>query len=135
MRAERFLDTNVLIYAFSDDPKRASIAEQLVAEGGRISVQVLNEFANVCRRKLQLEWTEITARLSALRTLLAEPSPITTQTHDRALNVARRYKMSFYDALIVAAAGEMKCKTLLSEDFQDGVSIAGVKVSNPFAPR
>jgi predicted nucleic acid-binding protein len=132
MRADRFLDTNVLIYAFSDDPRRGPIAEQLLADGGGVSVQVLNEFANVCRKKLQLEWREIGARLGSVRALLSEPASLTAQTHERALEVARRYKLSFYDALIVAAATEMKCKTILSEDMQAGASFAGVKIRNPF---
>ncbi len=54
----RFLDTNVLVYLASADARKAAISEALLAEGGTVSVQVLNELANVARRRMRLDWTE-----------------------------------------------------------------------------
>ena len=57
MPGNRFFDTNVLIYAFAADDPRNFRAEELLSEGGSIGVQILNEFTNVTRRKLQWQWT------------------------------------------------------------------------------
>lgn len=135
MRADRFIDTNILIYAFAEDPARSLIAEQVLAEGGRVSVQVLNEFANVCRRKLALTWKDVKARLDVLRALLGEPMPVTVEIHDAALKLAEKYGLSVYDALIVAAAAGAGCATIESEDMQHGAKMAGVRINNPFQAR
>lgn len=132
MRADRFLDTNILIYAFSNDPLRGPIADQLMADGGRISVQVLNEFSNVCRRKLGLGWSDIRARIEVLPALLGDAAPITTETHARALDLAETHTLSFYDALIIAAAAEAGCSTIETEDMQHAQEIGGVRINNPF---
>jgi predicted nucleic acid-binding protein len=133
MNADIFLDTNVLIYAAAQDDPRAVIATALVAEGGRISVQVLNEFAAVARRKLGWAWSEVVEALAAFRVLCPEPLAITVATHDTALVIAARDGLGFYDSLIVASALEAGCSTLLSEDMQAGRVIADqLMVRNPF---
>ncbi|MBY0564873.1 MAG: PIN domain-containing protein [Hyphomonadaceae bacterium] len=132
MRADRFLDTNILLYAFATDPARSPAAEQLIAEGGCISVQVLNEFANVCQRKLSLDWSEIRARLGVVRRLLGEPTPLTISTHVRAIEFAEQSQLSLYDALIVAAATEAGCTSVETEDLQHGRSFGRVMINNPF---
>src|ERR1700753_895708 len=66
-----FFDTNVLVYLASGDPARADRAESLLTKGGAISVQVLNEVANVARRKMQMSWPETRGFLSLLRSLLS----------------------------------------------------------------
>ena len=128
-----FFDSNVLLYTLVRDDTRAAVATDLLAKGGTISVQVLNEIANVARRKLNLSWAEVSAALDALRILSAAPLPLTLATHTAALTLAERYQFSFYDALIVAAALDADCTTLLSEDFHHGLVVADrLTVQNPF---
>jgi predicted nucleic acid-binding protein len=133
MSGRAFFDTNVLIYSLGAKDPRGRRAEQLLAGGGVISVQVLNEFASVARRKLQMSWEEVTEALDAIRILCPSPLPITLDTHDAALKVAQRYGYGIYDALIAASAIEAKCPTLYSEDLQDGQVIEKqLTVRNPF---
>ena len=127
-----FLDTNVLVYAVLSDDPRCATAERLLAAGGTISVQVLNEFANVARVKLKWPWPDIEAMLALVRGRFAKVRDITVSTHEAALAHARRHGLSFYDALIVASAIEAGCDTLYSEDMQHGRTIGGVAIINPF---
>jgi len=130
--AGSFLDTNVLAYLASADSAKARRAEQVLAEGGTISVQVLNELANVARRKMGLSWAETRGLLAPLRALLAV-KPLTVETHELGLEVAERYGLSLYDAMIVAAALQAGCETLWSEDMQHGLVVEGrLRVTNPF---
>jgi predicted nucleic acid-binding protein len=127
-----FFDTNVLIYLASSDPVRAERAETIVGGGGTISVQVLNELANVTRRKMRLSWKDTRAFLSVIRGLLLV-SPMTTEIHENGLALAERYKLSIYDAMIVASALHAGCDVLWSEDMQDGMKIAKrLRIVNPF---
>ncbi len=127
-----FIDTNVLIYLASSDPVRAARAETIISGGGTISVQVLNELANVARRKMRLSWKDTRAFLSMVRGLLLV-SPLTTEIHENGLALAERYKLSIYDAMIVASALHADCDVLWSEDMQDGMKIAKrLRVVNPF---
>lgn len=127
-----FFDTNVLAYIASHDTRKADRAEALITEGGAISVQVLNELANVARRKMALSWTDTHTLLSTLRGLLSV-HPLTTETHDTGLALAERYGFATYDAMIVAAALHADCDTLWSEDMQDGMVLAeGLRIRNPF---
>jgi predicted nucleic acid-binding protein len=129
-----FFDTNVLVYAIGQQDAKTPIAESLLAAGGVVSVQVLNELASVARRKLGMSWDEVTLVLSAIRTLCPSPAPLTIDTHDTALRVAARYGYHVYDALIVASALEAGCTTLYSEDLQDGQVLEGrLTLRNPFA--
>jgi len=128
-----FLDTNVLLYIASADAAKADRAEAVLAQGGAISVQVLNELTNVCRRKMRLSWLETHAFLDMLRALLAV-HPLTVQTHETGLALAERYGFSIYDAMIVAAAMQAGCDSLLSEDMQHGMALdGGLRIVNPFA--
>ena len=134
MSDKAFFDTNILVYVVGHKDERTSKAEALVANGGVISVQVLNELASVSRRKLGLSWEDVGDALAALRVLCPSPTPLTTDTHDAGLRIAAKYGFPFYDALIAAAALEAECTTLYSEDFQDGQAIEGrLTVRNPFA--
>ena len=127
-----FLDTNLLLYVVSTDAAKADRAEKLIGEGGVISVQVLNEIANVARRKMALTWPETHALLSMVRGLLSVQE-LTTDVHDTGLALAERYQLSIYDAMIAAAALHADCDVLWSEDMQDGMVIApGLRVANPF---
>ena len=126
-----FFDTNVLVYLASEDVEKADRAERLVAEGGAISVQVLNELASVARRKMRMSWPECRALLSSLQSLL-EVRPLTVDTHAAGVALAERYGLSIYDSMIAAAALEAKCDVLWSEDMQHGLRIAGLNILNPF---
>ena len=136
MNGDVFLDSNVLLYAISTDDPRSATATAALAQGGAISVQVLNEFANAARRKLRRSWQDIAEALAAIRALCRQPLPITVATHEAAREIAEREGCSFYDSLIIASALEAGCATLLSEDMQDGRVIAGrLTIRNPFAER
>lgn len=131
MRA--FLDTNVLVYAFTADA-RADVAEALLAQGCDISVQVLNEFAHVARRKLGMDWSQVGEALTAIRSLCPHVHPIDLDTHVEALDLAARANLSIYDALILAAALRAGCECLYSEDMQHNSRVAGrLRIINPFA--
>lgn len=127
-----FLDTNVLVYSVLLDDPRCPTAERLLADGGTISVQVLNEFANVARSKLKWSWSDIEATLALVRSRSRRVHDISVSTHEAGLALARDQGLSFYDALIVAAAIEAGCDTLFSEDMQHGRTIGGLAIVNPF---
>jgi predicted nucleic acid-binding protein len=127
-----FFDTNILLYVASGESAKADRAEQIIGDGGAISVQVLNELANVARRKMRLSWPETHALLSTMRDLL-EVHPVTLDIHETGLELAARYGFSVYDAMIAAAALEADCDRLWSEDLQHGMVIAGrLRIANPF---
>jgi predicted nucleic acid-binding protein len=133
MSDRAFFDTNVLVYVVGQKDERTEKAEALVASGGVVSVQVLNELASVSQRKLGMSWDEVGDALAAIRTLCPAPVPLTIDTHDAGLRIAAKYRFQFYDALIAAAALEADCTTLYSEDFQDGQVIEDrLTVRNPF---
>ncbi len=130
-----FFDTNILVYLASGDAAKADRAEASIAAGGAISVQVLNELANVARRKMQMSWAETRAFLSMLRGLLAV-HPVTLETHETGLELAERYGLSTYDAIIAASALHAGCDTLWSEDMQHGMTLReGLRIVNPFRAR
>ena len=126
-----FIDTNVLIYAQGAGAK-SETARDVILAGGRISVQVLNEFAAVLRRKFHLEWDQIADALADVRAALGPVRPVDVETHLHALDLARSHGFSFYDALIVASALGAGCDTLLTEDLQAGRRINGLTIVNPF---
>jgi predicted nucleic acid-binding protein len=133
MPVKDFLDTNVLIYAVSKNEARASKAEALLASGGIVSIQSLNEFVSVARRKLGMSWKEVKEFLDLVSTLCPDPVPISLNMHKVALDIAEKYGYSIYDALIASAALETGCKTLYSEDLQDGQVInRQLTIRNPF---
>jgi predicted nucleic acid-binding protein len=128
-----FIDTNVLVYIASGDPVKADRAEAIIRAGGVISVQVLNELANVARRKIRMTWAETHALLSIFRGLLTVQA-ITIETHETGLALAERYGLSTYDAMIAASALLADCDVLWSEDMQDGMTLGdGLRIVNPFS--
>lgn len=124
MSVRSFFDTTVLIYAFAQDDPKTSIAEKLLDGGdGIISIQILNEFVAVARRKLGMSWGEVTDAVTAVRTLCALPLAVTVEIHDDALRISRQYGYHIYDSLVLAAAIQSNCRILYSEDMQDGQQI------------
>ena len=126
-----FFDTNVPLYLISNDASRAGRAEELLALGGTISVQVLNEFVAVARRKQTTPWSAIEDLLNGLRRI-CRVEPVTVAQHVRALALAKRYGFHIYDATIVASALEAACDTLYSQDFQHGQVLEGLTIVDPF---
>jgi predicted nucleic acid-binding protein len=127
-----FIDSNVILYVVSADPVKADRAEAILRDGGTISVQVLNELANVLRRKPRLSWAAVNDILLMVRALLVV-SPMTVEIHETGLILAERHRLSVYDAMIVSAALHADCHTLWSEDMQDGLVIESrLRIANPF---
>ena len=127
-----FADSNILVYAFSADP-RASAAEALLQRRPVISVQCLNEFATVARRKLGMSWSDVNEAIATLRTFCPVVLAVDRATHEEALRVAERYGYAMFDALIVASALRAHAETLWSEDMQHGMVVDGrLRIANPF---
>ena len=127
-----FIDTNVILYLASGEAEKADRAERVVAAGGTISVQVLNEITHVARRKMGMSWEETRTFLALVRSLLAV-EPLSAAIHETGIDLAQRYSLSVYDAMIAAAALHADCDVLLSEDMQDGLVLdARLRIANPF---
>lgn len=129
-----FCDTNVLLYLIGDDAPKAAIAERVLLERPVISVQVLNEFANVAKRKSLRSWLEILDILGVITATTASVRPMTIDTHRLGIDLVALHRFAIYDAMLVAAALEAGCHTFHSEDMHDGLLIAGrLRIRNPFA--
>ncbi len=132
MNGKAFFDTNVLIYAIVENDPRNIRARELLAVGGTISVQVLNEFVSIVRRQVKMPWDDVRASLRWILLLCPKAVPVTIKTHEKAVGIAERYGYGIYDSLIVASALEAKCTVLYSEDMQDGQVIDRLTISSPF---
>jgi len=136
MNARSFFDTNILVYA---DDKRAgakqSRAIDLVAEHRRdgtgvVSLQVLQEYFVTVTRKLNVDSPLARRKVE----ILSEFDVVVPEVADilAAIDLHRLHAFSFWDALVVRAAKQAGCRVLLSEDFQAGREIDGLRVVNPF---
>lgn len=131
MSADRaFIDSNIIVYLAGDGGK-ALVAMDIVRHGGVISVQVLNETANVLRKKAGLAISDIRDFLGLLRTLL-DVTPVTIELHEAGLDLAERHELSVYDAMILAAARQAGCGVLLTENMASGAVLSGIHLVNPF---
>lgn len=131
MNSKAFLDTNVLVYMLSSTPAKAARARELAGDDTVISVQVLNEFALVARRKHAMDWDDLETTLDEFRAWLRVES-LTPASQARAMQIARRYQLRIYDANIIAAAEQAGCDVVYSEDMQDGQVIGGLTIRNAF---
>ena len=139
MNDKFFLDTNVIVYSFdNDDPRKQRIARDLIRtalmhQQGCISYQVIQEFLNVATRKFSSPLSTRDCQVYLLDVLapLCEIFP-SFEFYSQALQIADRWQYSVYDALIIAAALHAGCKTLYSEDMQDGQKVNGLLIVNPF---
>jgi predicted nucleic acid-binding protein len=129
--SEAFFDTNVLVYLTDEESGKSGRTEDLLADGGIISVQVLNEFASIARRKVGLSWPETREFIETFRSAL-EIVPLTLDTHGRGLDLSVRYQLNVYDGMIVAAAQLAGCTVLYSEDMHDGLVVEGLAIRNPY---
>jgi len=133
MSAEDFVDTNVLLYLLSADTAKADRAEAVFQAGGVVSVQVLNEFTAVARRKLKLGWQDVADVLDMVQSTCGVES-LTLEGHTLGRELAVQYGFSVYDAMIVASALVAGCTRLYTEDLQHGLQVRGqLRVCNPFA--
>lgn len=137
MNARSFLDTNIFVYAFdrtsAAKSRRASqlIRDAVTTRKGIVSYQVVQEFFNVALRRFAQPMTVPEQYLSAVfRPLLAVYSSPALMSE--ALRLVGRYRLSWYDALIVAAAMEGGCRILYSEDLQHGQKFGDTRIENPF---
>ena len=136
----QFLDTNVAVYAYdAAEPAKQTIAQGLLRRGieeesSVISVQVLGEFFNAVTRRIRHPMTvaEASSAVSSIRALPVVD--IDAQLVERAIETLRRYRISYWDALIVAAAERSGCRKLLSEDLNPDQRYHGIVVVNPFGP-
>ena len=136
MSGKVFFDTNILIYAVTEDDPRSYQAEELLGAGGVINVQVLNEFVAVASRKLRMPWPDVREAREAFLEICPDPSPVTLELHRAASQIAEQDGCGISHALIVAAALQERCTVLYSEDFQDGRIFEGkLEVRNPFRAR
>lgn len=126
-----FIDSNIVLYLLSGDAAKADRAEAILEAGGVISVQVLNEVTSVCLRKLKMPWQEVDALLLAVKAA-CDVLPLTVASHEKAVELAKRFQLSFYDANIVASALISGALVLLSEDMHSGMLIDGLVIQNPF---
>ena len=130
---DAFFDTNILLYLLSGDASKADCAEALVAAGGVISVQVLNEFASVASRKLGMSWLEIREVSETVRAV-CRVEPLGLDTYDLGLALAERYCFSIYDGTILASAQMAGCRVVFTEDLQHGQVINELlEIINPFS--
>ena len=126
-----FADTNILLYLISEDDRKSAAATDILKAAPTISVQVLNEFIAVARRKHKKPWDEIlpvTQTAATECTVVALSLPM----HERAAELAQRTNIGIYDACIVAAAELSGCNVVYTEDLNHGQRIGGVLIHNPF---
>jgi predicted nucleic acid-binding protein len=130
----QFLDTNILVYAYSeDDLEKREVARNLMSSGEVvISTQVLQEFANISHRKLKVNWEEIQATIEELSCKI--PVWINSdETVKKACQIAFKHSYSFYDSLIISAALESQSGVLFSEDMHGGQKVENqLEIVNPF---
>ena len=133
MPGRSFLDTNILVYAFSSEGNKKDIAEELLINGGTVGVQTLNEFVSVVGGKSRTPWPIIIQWLEAIRNLCAPPVPLTLSVHMRGIRISEIYGYHIYDSLMVAAALEASCTIFYTEDLHHNQQIADLTIRNPFA--
>lgn len=134
MHAEFFIDTNILLYAASsanaEQSKRIKARELLAQEGGGLSVQVQAEFYVNATTKFKLPHDQVVRILESLDSYPVVP--VSETVFWAALQIKNRYQLSYWDSAIIAAAVELGCHTVYSEDLNHGQLYAGVRVINPF---
>ena len=129
MRA--FFDTNIVIYA-QQTGEKAERARALLADGGVLSVQVLNEFVAVARRKQNKAWGEIADAIADTLALVEPPLVLSLELHIAARALAELNRLSFYDALIVASAIEAGCDCPLQRGHAARRRHRQIDIRNPF---
>ena len=133
-----FVDTNVFVYLHDDsEPEKKLRADDWIAflvghRSGRLSFQVLQEFYTILTRKLKLGFEEGEPQKIVRELASWQPIPIDLAVLEHAWLLEERYSLSWWDALIVAAAQTCECEVLLTEDLQHGQMFSAVRVVDPF---
>lgn len=126
------LDTNIAVYALMED-RRTEIAVEVLRRCSFMSVQVLNEYANVMIRKHRKTWTEVANDIADLRETVPAILPVETSANTDALRIAERYRLGFYDSLMLAVALNGGAHTIYSEDMRHDLMIDGtLRIVDPF---
>ena len=133
----KFLDTNVLIYAIGGEqfvPRKTLRAQEILKAGDcAVSVQVLQEFYVQATRESRAGAIAHAVAVDLIRAWSRFPvQPMSLETLHAALDIKARYRLSYWDAAIVAAAQSLNCETLFSEDMAHGMTIGATTIVNPF---
>lgn len=137
MKDKFFIDTNIVVYAFSLESEKKNISKQLIKQAhkksGCLSFQVIQEFLNTVTKKFQVPLKKEDAQkyLSEILFPICEVFP-SEKLYISALDIREKWKFSFYDSLIIAAAVEANCKILYSEDLQHNQKIYDLTILNPY---
>lgn len=127
------IDTNIAFYALAAESSKSARAGDVLEMSDFLSVQVLNEYAYSVRRKLDRDWIDIDSDLDLLRNSVPAIHAIDYQANRRAVNLADRYQLSFFDSVMIAVALVNGATTLYSEDMQHGMVIdETLTITNPF---
>jgi len=135
MSVRAFIDTNIFIYLYSaKEPKKRNICIDELDKHERVaSIQILNETANVFRKKFNWSAEKIQVHLDNIEKFCLI-NRVERTTIDSALKLSEKYKYSYYDCLMLASALESGCDIILSEDMSDGQMIESkLKIVNPFS--
>ena len=127
-----FLDSNIVLYALTGAGAKADIAQTLF-EGATVSAQVLNEVANVMRRKFGISIEDVETATAYIRASVRETVAVTVSSQARVCEIVRQTGYSVFDAQIIASAIEAGCDELMTEDLQHTRQIEGLVIVNPFA--
>ena len=131
------LDTNLLVYAFDQRyPRKQAVAtlvfNQMSLANSYIGLQVVGELQNVLRRKLGRSPREAAQAARGVKTAFKNTFGPTSKAVDDALAELEAGRLSYWDALLLGAARDAGCDTMLSEDMQDGARLLSMHVVNPF---
>lgn len=126
-----FFDSNVLVYTIEQNNPKRVVAERLLTDGGVVSVQVLNEFVDVARRKFKLSFDDVGDFLESFK-YKCRVVDVDLEVHELGFEIASQHLMRIYDANIIAAAELADCDILYTEDLNHGQRIGGVSIVNPF---
>ena len=133
----RFVDTNVLLYAISQDPEeagKAARANEIIAAGGiGLSVQVLQEFYVQSTRASRSDAITHDQAVGLVEAWCRFPvQAVTVEVMTAALSTRRRFSISYLDAAIIEAGRALGCSVVLSEDLDHGTDYDGIRVEDPF---
>jgi len=130
-----FIDTNILIYYFSQDAIKSLGAQKIITSTDwRLvtSTQVLSEFLNIISKKFTNDLKTITSHLDDIKSSFLIIG-FDENDLEKALSIQKRYKIAYYDSLIIITALKTNCTILYSEDMHHGLTIEKkLKVVNPF---
>lgn len=132
MSALPFLDTNIVLDAFTPSGDKTLAAERILLEGGVVSVQVLNELTSVARTKFKMNWGEVRRVVQGTTMLCPDPIALTFETYLEAQRISERYGFSIWNGSIIASALYAGCTTMYTQDLQHGQMIEGLRIENPF---